>query len=164
VYGSVVDEADAGPPADQKPRALPRRTAATPITATGKHETGGGTANLYLMNFDGDELKLTGQGYFQIRWQIIFWTGRVGEIAMPRWTGLTGELFHVASGGGRRMDDLRNGSTTGGETSMGSTSTGYDTLPAGAQQMWQNEYYYLDGTVSLHQDQGGRGPTPTSSR
>jgi hypothetical protein len=37
---------------------------------------------------------------------------------------------------------------------MGSKSTGFDTLPTGAQQMWQNEYYYLDGTVVLHQNQG----------
>ena len=153
-YGSVVDEADAAPPANQKPGPLPQRPADVPITATGKYETVDGNASAYQMNFDGDELKLTGQGYFRIRWQIIYWTGRVGQIAMPTWTGLTGELFHVASGGGRRMDDLQNGSATGGKTSMGSTSTGYDTLPAGAQQMWQNEYYYLDGTVTLHQNQG----------
>jgi RNA polymerase sigma factor (sigma-70 family) len=154
VYGSVVDQADAAPPADRKPGPLPQRPAGVPITATGKYETPDGTASVYQMNYDGDELKLTGRGYLRIRWQIIYWTGRVGQIAMPTWTGLTGELFHVASGGGRRMDDLENGSTTGGKTSMGSTSTGYDTLPAGAQQVWQNEYYYLDGTVTLHQNQG----------
>jgi RNA polymerase sigma factor (sigma-70 family) len=153
VYGSVVDQADAAPPADQKPDALPQRAAATPIAATGKYETSNGTANLYLMNFNSDELKLTGQGYFRIQWQIIYSTGRVGEIAMPTWTGLSGKLFHVASGGGRRMDDQINGSATGGKTGLGSTSSGYDTLPAGAQKMWQNEYFYLDGTVILHQNQ-----------
>ena len=153
VYGSVVDQADAAPPADQKPDTLPQRPTATPIAVTGKYETSNGIANLYLMNFNGDELKLTGQGYFRIRWQIIYSTGRVGEIAMPTWTGLTGKLFHVASGGGRRMDDQINGSATGGKTGLGSTSTGYDTLPAGAQKMWQNEYFYLDGTVILHQNQ-----------
>jgi len=154
LYGSVVDEADAAPPADQKPGALPLRPADAPVSVSGKYETSNGIANLYLMNFDGDELKLTGQGYFRIRWQIIYWTGRVGQIAMPTWTGLSGKLFHVASGGGRRMDDLINGSATGDKTGIGSTSTGYDTLPSGAQQMWQNEYYYLDGTVTLHQNQG----------
>ena len=154
IYGSVVDQAEVAPLADQKPVTLPLRPAGTPITATGKYETSNGAANLYLLNFDGDDLKLTGQGYFRIRWQIIYSTGRVAEIAMPTWTGLTGKLFHVASGGGRRMDDLVNGSVTGGKTGLGSTSTGYDTLPAGAQEMWQNEYYYLDGTVVLHQNQG----------
>jgi RNA polymerase sigma factor (sigma-70 family) len=153
VYGSVVDQADTAPPADQKPGALPVRPVGTAITATGKYEDPGSTANFYQLNFNGDELTLTGQGYFRIRWQIIYSTGRVGQIAMPTWTGLTGELFHVASGGGRRMDDALNGSATGGKTGLGSTSTGFDTLPAGAQQMWQNEYYYLDGTVELHQNQ-----------
>jgi RNA polymerase sigma factor (sigma-70 family) len=153
-YGSVVDQADAAPPADQEPGPLPQRPADAPITATGKYETTDGTASVYQMNYNGDELTVTGQGYFRIRWQIIYTTGRIGQLAMPTWTGLTGELFHVASGGGRRMDDAINGSSTGGKTGMGSTSTGYDTLPAGAQQMWQNEYYYLDGTVTLHQNQG----------
>jgi hypothetical protein len=37
---------------------------------------------------------------------------------------------------------------------MGQPSSGYDTLPAGAQQMWQNEYFYLDGTVSVHLNEG----------
>ena len=73
---------------------------------------------------------------------------------MPTWTGLTGELFHVASGGGRRMDDATSGSGATASTGMGSPTTGFDTLPAGAQQMWQNEYYYLDGTVVLHQNRG----------
>ena len=154
VYGSVVDQNDTAPTADRKPGALPLRSADVPITATGKYETSNGAAHLYLMNFDGDELKLTGRGYFQIQWQIIYSTGRVGQIAMPTWTGLSGKLFHVASGGGRRMDDQINGSATGGKTGLGSTSTGYDTLPVGAQTMWQYEYYYLDGTVILHQNQG----------
>jgi RNA polymerase sigma factor (sigma-70 family) len=153
-YGSVVDQAGAAPAAYQKPGALPARPVGTAITATGKFEDTSNTANLYQLNFKGDDLKLTGQGYFRIRWQIIYTTGRVGQIAMPTWTGLTGKLFHVASGGGRRMDDLINGSATGGRTGLGSTSTGYDTLPAGAQKMWQNEYFYLDGTVVLHQNQG----------
>lgn len=30
---------------------------------------------------------------------------RSGGLVPPTWTGLKGKLFHVASGGGRRMDD-----------------------------------------------------------
>jgi hypothetical protein len=52
------------------------------------------------------------------------------------------------------MDDMLSGSGTNVSTGMGSTATGFDSVPAGAQQMWQNEYYYLDGTVVLHQNQG----------
>ncbi|KAJ5630920.1 uncharacterized protein N7484_011020 [Penicillium longicatenatum] len=28
------------------------------------------------------------------------------------------------------------------------------TLPKGAVQMWQNEFYWLDGTVTLHENEG----------
>ena len=28
------------------------------------------------------------------------------------------------------------------------------TLPPDAQQMWNNEYFYLDGTVTLHENEG----------
>jgi len=55
----------------------------------------------------------------------------------------------VASGGGHRMDDRQPGATAGG-TWMGNRQQGLIILPPGAQQMWQNEYYYLDGSVTLH--------------
>jgi RNA polymerase sigma factor (sigma-70 family) len=152
-YGSTVDAVDAAPPKLQNPGALPRRPAGTQITATGSFVPTAGDPNKYIMNFNGDYLTLRGQGYFRIRWQIVTTTGRIGVVAMPTWTGLSGRLFHVASGGTRRMDDVI-GSGSSLRSGMGSPSTGYDTLPAGAQQMWQNEYYYLDGTVVLHQNQG----------
>jgi hypothetical protein len=37
---------------------------------------------------------------------------------------------------------------------MGNTKAGYITLPPGAQQMWNNEFFYLDGTVTLHENEG----------
>ena len=74
---------------------------------------------------------------------------------MPTWTGLKGKLFHVASGGGRRMDDPLAGSD-GGTTGMGGPATGYTVLPAGTQQMWQNEYFYLDGTSPSPRTNGAR--------
>jgi RNA polymerase sigma factor (sigma-70 family) len=153
VYGSVVDAVDAAPPRLQKPRVLPVRPAGAPIAATGEYEQTNGTGP-YQLKYRGDYLVLHGQGYFRIRWQIATTAGRIGQIAMPTWTGLTGKVFHVASGGSRRMDDPTGGSGSTTSTGMGSSSTGFDTVPAGAQQMWQNEYYYLDGTVVLHQNQG----------
>jgi hypothetical protein len=39
-------------------------------------------------------------------------------------------------------------------TWMGNPKAGYITLPPGAQQMWNNEYFYLDGTVTLHETEG----------
>jgi hypothetical protein len=38
---------------------------------------------------------------------------------------------------------------------MGGPSIGYAVLPPGTQQMWQNEYFYLDGTVTLTQNERG---------
>ena len=152
-YGSTVDGIDAAPPKLQKPNALPVRPAGTPITAVGAYDSTTGNPTEYTMNHHGNYLTLKGRGYFSVRWQIIYATGRVGVVSMPSWTGLTGRLFHVASGGSRRMDDQVPGKSAG-TTWMGSPSTGFDTLPTGTRQMWQNEYYYLDGTVTLHQNQG----------
>lgn len=38
---------------------------------------------------------------------------------------------------------------------MGSPAVGHDVLPPGTQQMWQNEYFYLDGSVTLTQNERG---------
>ena len=104
------------------------------------------------MFYRGDSLTLTGQGYFLVRWEVA-WFNRVGPIIMPTWTDLTGTMRHVASGGGHRMDDNQSSSVLG-QTWMGNPKVGYDTLPAGTPMIWQNEFYYLDGTVTLHQNEG----------
>ena len=38
---------------------------------------------------------------------------------------------------------------------MGGPTIGYAVLPAGTQQMWQNEYFYLDGSVTLTLNERG---------
>lgn len=38
---------------------------------------------------------------------------------------------------------------------MGSPATGCTVLPDGAQQMWQDEYFHLDGSVTLHRNERG---------
>lgn len=151
VYGTTVDQIDARPPVNRRPKALPERAQETAISGVGKYDPAGGK---YQMKYRGDYVTLSGQGYFWVRWQLAS-NGRAGAVVMPTWTGLSGRLFHVASGGGRRMDDAIPGATDQPHTWMGQPSTGYDTLPDGTQQMWQNEYYYLDGTVTLHQNEGG---------
>ncbi|WP_459181456.1 RNA polymerase sigma factor [Streptomyces sp.] len=142
LYGSVVDAADTAPAKDAEPGALPKRPETT-LTSTG--------GNHAVMNFAGDTVTLKGRGYVLVRWQIVTTGGRVGSLVMPTWTGLRGKLFHVASGGGKRMDDVLSDGSSG----LGSPATGFDTLPSGAQQMWQNEYYYVDGEVTLHQNEDG---------
>ncbi|MFF7263272.1 RNA polymerase sigma factor [Streptomyces sp. NPDC008159] len=142
-YGTVVDAVDRAPDPDTPPRALPRRP------ETGIESTGGAHA---VMNHRGDSVTLKGEGYLLVRWQLAP-QYRPGGLVMPAWTGLKGRLFHVASGGGRRMDDpvSPDGRTSG----MGGPDIGYIVLPDGTQQMWQNEYFYLDGTVTLVQNERG---------
>ncbi|MFC8515048.1 RNA polymerase sigma factor [Streptomyces sp. NPDC057257] len=144
LYGSVVDAVDTAPDPDTPPAALPHRP------ESGITSTGGAHA---VMNHRGDSVTLTGRGYVLVRWQITP-SSRSGSLVPPAWTGLKGKLFHVASGGGRRMDDPVS-ATDPTATGMGSTTTGYDVLPAGTQQMWQNEYFYLDGTVTLTVNERG---------
>ncbi|MGW2964045.1 RNA polymerase sigma factor [Streptomyces sp. NPDC001220] len=143
-YGSVVDAVDRAPDPDTRPGTLPHRP------ETGITSTGGAHA---VLNHRGDTVTLTGRGYVLVRWQIAP-LSRAGSLVMPSWTGLKGRLFHVASGGGRRMDD-RISSTDATATGMGSSATGYAVLPAGTQQMWQNEYFYVDGGVTLTVNERG---------
>jgi RNA polymerase sigma factor (sigma-70 family) len=142
LYGTVVDAVDEAPDPNAKPGTLPHRP------ESGITSTWGAKA---VMQHRGEKVTLSGQGYVLVRWQIAP-QSRSGGLTMPTWTGLKGELFHVASGGGRRMDDVNTGTDT---TGMGSPSIGYTVLPDGAQQMWQNEYFYVDGTVTLNQNERG---------
>jgi RNA polymerase sigma factor (sigma-70 family) len=144
LYGTVVDAVDTAPDPDTPPAALPSRPAAGVTSSGGAHAT---------LTHRGDSVTLSGQGYVLVRWQI-FPQYRSGSLVMPSWTGLKGRLFHVASGGGRRMDDPVS-STDRTATGMGSARTGYDVLPSGTQQMWQNEYFYLDGSVTLTVNERG---------
>ncbi len=146
LYGTVVDAVDQAPDPNALPADLPRRP------ESGITSTGGARA---VMEHRGESVTLSGQGYVLVRWQIAP-HDRPGGLAMPTWTGLKGKIFHVASGGGRRMDDATgDGSDRGRVTGMGSPDTGYTVLPDGTQQMWQNEYFYVDGSVTLHQNERG---------
>ncbi|MFJ8538505.1 RNA polymerase sigma factor [Streptomyces sp. NPDC093591] len=146
LYGTVVDAVDRAPDPNAEPAALPRRP------ESGVTSTWGAKA---VMQHRGESVTLSGRGYVLVRWQIAP-HDRAGGLTMPTWTGLKGEIFHVASGGGRRMDDVTGKASDGGDvTGMGGPDTGYTVLPEGAQQMWQNEYFYIDGTVTLNLNERG---------
>jgi hypothetical protein len=155
-YGSNVDGAESAPPYDRSPAQLPGRATGATVTAVGgNYELAyPRSANAWKITHSGDTMVLRGTGYFTLQWGI-YAGKRIAPIAMPTWTGLRGRLFHVASGGGHRMDDTRPPSpgVEPGATWMGQPSTGFCTLPSGAQQMWQNEHYYLDGEVVLHNNE-----------
>lgn len=148
LYGTVVDAVDQAPDPNAAPPALPRRP------ESGITSTWGAKA---VMQHRGESVTLSGQGYVLVRWQIAP-DDRPGGLTMPTWTGLKGRLFHVASGGGRRMDDVMGEGADrdrGYVTGMGGPDIGYTVLPDGTQQMWQNEYFYVDGTVTLNQNERG---------
>ncbi|MBV1940633.1 sigma-70 family RNA polymerase sigma factor [Streptomyces sp. BV286] len=145
LYGTVVDAVDEAPDPNARPGDLPRRP------ESGLTSTGGPKA---VMQHRGDSVTLSGRGYVLVRWQISP-KSRPGALVMPAWTGLRGRLFHVASGGGRRMDDTFAPNADGYTSGMGGPAVGHAVLPAGAQQMWQNEYFYVDGTVTLTQNERG---------
>jgi RNA polymerase sigma factor (sigma-70 family) len=142
-YGSVVDAVDAPPDPDRPPGPLPRRPERD-VTST--------VAPDFTLTHRGESATLRGTGYLLVRWQIVT-AEPGGHLTMPTWIGLEGRLFHVASGGGRRMDDAVPGGA--GETWMESPEIGSTALPEGTQQMWQSEFFWLDGEVTLHQNENG---------
>lgn len=161
-YGSVVDAVDKAPDRLTRPVKLPVRPAEAVTSVAGKYETAkkGYIGGKYVMMRRGEHVVLSGRGYLQVRYEIA-WFNRPGGMVMPAWTGLKGKLFHVASGGLRRMDDAKPGQspeyTWMGQPTVGNSgpSSGYVTLPEGAQQMWQNEFFYLDGEVTLTNNERG---------
>jgi RNA polymerase sigma factor (sigma-70 family) len=151
VYGSVVDGVDRAPSRTRKPASLPHRPEGTlkVIASVDANPA----SDLYSLVHRGESVTFRGRGYLVVPWQIAY-AQRIGTVAPPSWTGLRGKLFHVASGGGRRLDDPVPAGPAGA-TFMGTAATGFTVLPSGAQQMWQNEYFYLDGEVTLHQNERG---------
>jgi RNA polymerase sigma factor (sigma-70 family) len=167
MYGQTVDQVDSAPAPDARPAPLPERRQAGPVAMSGSYAKPEARGT-YLLAHRGEYLTISGRGYFMLDWQVEYFTRGPGQIQMPTWTGLKGKLFHVASGGGHRMDDTWPWAPHG-HTWMGEPGLGYSTVPQGAQQMWQNEYYYLDGTVTLHLNERGTdynlivGPTTRTS-
>ncbi|NKE57383.1 sigma-70 family RNA polymerase sigma factor [Lentzea sp. PSKA42] len=161
-YGSVVDTVDSAPDKLTPPKKLPVRPAGEITAAGGQYADPqrGWIGGRYVMMRRGEHVVLRGRGYFMVRYEIA-WFNRPGGMVMPTWTGLRGKLFHVASGGTKRMDDQSPGKPAGyspmGEPVPGPSgpAAGYVHLPAGAQQMWQNEFFYLDGEVALYNNERG---------
>jgi RNA polymerase sigma factor (sigma-70 family) len=152
-YGSNVDVPDAPPPADRRPGTLPRRPEGSTIRPAGGNYVNPYRFECAVLQSRGQNVVLKGRGYFKVWWTVGYYNSGGGEIAMPTWTGLKGKLFHAASGGGHRMDDTMPGTYYPGNTWMGKPGQ-QATLPRGAQQMWQAEFYYLDGEVTLNQNEG----------
>ena len=157
-YGSVVDTADAAPPADRRPGPLPRRPLGPAVRAVGGDWAAGRPGWIggdFVMMNNSQSVVLRGRGYVRVRYETAFFNpGRTGEMVMPTWVGLKGRLFHVASGGWRRKTDLADPADPSKGTWLGNDTQGWISLPKGAQTMWENEFFYLDGEVTLHNNEG----------
>ncbi|KAH7250838.1 hypothetical protein B0J15DRAFT_496949 [Fusarium solani] len=163
-YGSNVDTADGLPAVSQVPGPLADRNDNKPadfkVTGNWIAPFHGSIGGDYIMMWTGSNVTLSGLGYFKVRWEVA-WFNSVGQIRPPTWVGLEGKLFHVASGGGHRMDDERKSADCTWAGCDQCTWMGCidrpdkkDSLPDGMQQMWQNEFYFLNGTVTLRNNEG----------
>lgn len=135
-------------------RQRPAGATVTPIDGRWNEPFPGSLGGKYLLFRNSEYIVLRGQGYFLVRWEIEYWVG-YGQVVMPTWSNRSGTFLHVASGGGHRMDDLSpDPNAEPRQTWMGRPSIGYTTLPPNTPMIWVNEWYYLDGTITLTCNEG----------
>jgi hypothetical protein len=127
---------------------LKRRPEGSPVAAISSMvENGSGDQWLLLRR--GQYVTLTGQGYLNLRWQIEY-RSKAGLITPPSFEAISDLFFHVGGGGGKNLGDPEPG-TTG--TFMGNAEEGLSYMPEGVPTPWQNEFYYLDGEVTITQQE-----------
>ena len=149
--GSVVtrDAATAGETCVAGPT-LKRRPEAEPVTLVAGMFEDSSETTWSLLRRD-QYLTLRGQGYLSVRWQIEYAIG-AGMIVPPTFTQVSGTFLHVGGGGGKNLGDPRPG-TTG--TWLGNAEEGMSFMPDGVPTPWQNEFYYLDGEVTITEREMG---------
>jgi hypothetical protein len=126
---------------------LKHRADAVPVSVvTGQYE--GTSATSWPLIRNGDYVTLRGQGYLNERWQIEYAT-RAGLITLPISSVGSGTFLRVG-GGARNLGDPQPG-TTG--TWLGNAQEGLSYMPDGVQPPWLNEFYYLDGEVTITQNE-----------
>lgn len=127
---------------------LMQRPEGTPVSlVNGMYD--GDAPNSWPLIFQNRYVTLRGQGYLSITWQIEY-AIRAGLITPPIITLTSGTFLHVGGGGGRNLDEPQPGATG---TWMGNTEQGLSYMPAGAPTPWLAEFYYLDGQVTITQNE-----------
>ncbi|MBY6239713.1 hypothetical protein [Methylosinus sp. Sm6] len=112
----------------------------------------GAVSGKWLLLRDGDFMTLEGRGYFRVRLEIEYWFGH-GEVGATNFTSVEGELIHVASGGGKKVDDKYSSKSE--QNMLGRPDKGFSRVTAD-ETPWMNEFYYLDGKATLALREGGR--------
>ncbi|HEX2593693.1 MAG TPA: hypothetical protein VHL34_19495 [Rhizomicrobium sp.] len=125
-----------------------------PVRAVGGHwvpHFQGAIAGDWLLLHGNDTITLAGRGYFRVRLEVEHWK-KIGVIEPLRFVGSRGRIIHVASGGGITLTDPFPGRRR--ETLLG-TPDRHSELEKPSEQRWRNEYFYLDGEVTLTLHEGG---------
>lgn len=165
-------------PVDPAPLAFPiidglyQRPEATPIAVVGPNDGiansysdpfPGSLGGRYLLFFRDSRVTVSGQGYLLVRWELAYFNrgGLLSADVMPTYQVTSGSLKKVALAWRDMMTDSPFNGTPG---SSGIWRPGYQTgttefvpitLPPGTPPIWGNEYYYLDGTVTITNHEGG---------
>lgn len=140
-----------------KLRHRPESTPVAPIDGKWIEPFKGALAGRYLLFHNGAFVTIRGKGYFRIRNEYEYWI-KPGEIRPIRLHDIKGTAIHVASGGGRKMNDEWTGEP--GRSGLGRPGMKSSFLAPGTKPNWRNEFYYLDGTVTVRLDEGpGVGAT-----
>jgi hypothetical protein len=111
----------------------------------------GSLAGQWLLFHDGDFVRLSGVGFFRVRLEVEHWFHR-GELAPLCFQGVVGEIRHVGSGGGLRVDDPYP--LTPERSMLGSKMTGYNRPTESGHLQWRNEFFYLNGSATLRLVEG----------
>ncbi|KAL1875112.1 hypothetical protein Plec18167_005782 [Paecilomyces lecythidis] len=109
----------------------------------------------WLLFHNTDNVTLSGTGYVRVRWEVEYWK-RAG-VTDDLYVDYTGTWDLVAGGGGFQYADspapfCNDGSGTC-LNATGGSDDGYTWFTNGANH-WHNEYYWLDGQVTIKTQEG----------
>jgi regulation of enolase protein 1 (concanavalin A-like superfamily) len=139
-------------------------TVTSPVMHQCEDPFSGSLGGQWLMFYDTDYMTLTGKGYFRLRWEWAYFNRITAptQLVMPTFTDQTGTFLHV--GDAEYPGDVLglDASQEYGQTHLGRVeyftpgvpSFPYETLPPGTAMPWQNQYFYLDGSVTIHENEG----------
>jgi hypothetical protein len=144
VVGAAPPDAGTSPGACVADAPLKMRAESEPVTASAAEVESSDDTEWQLVR-RGQYVSLEGQGYLNLRWQIEY-RAKAGLITPPLFSAVSGTWLHVGGGGGKNLGDPEPG-TSG--TFMGNPEEGISFMPEGVPTPWQNEFYYLDGQVTI---------------
>ncbi|KAI1380192.1 hypothetical protein F4677DRAFT_253488 [Hypoxylon crocopeplum] len=130
-------------------------TGVTDIAGTWVAWQPGYLTGTYLLFHNTDYVTLRGTGYVLLRWEVEYWqrAGVTTDVSIQK----TGTFQFVAGGGGMQYADhpapFCNDPSGTCYNATGGTDYGYTWFANGANH-WHNEYYWLDGDVTLRTQEG----------